>query len=1018
MGVIAAEQNKQRTENTETYLQHYAAIHPTKHLVQPVNSAMGSITNEIKKMRYSKRYTTQQILESFSNGQCIMLSNFELDTENRIRFLSSSAIALDVDDDERVTNPLEVLESLKDICAGLFYTFSHGKKGNRYRLFFQLDQSITKQEELNALIDYLIVFLKNKGLPVDGKAKSPISIIRGGKAGYEINSLETTLKVSEWLPKAKYRAAERLRILEEQRKQRAKEAANLPHPVTFEELQEMCQTIGHLPTGSGDDVTQKWLQIVYALKHQVQMGLIDDQQGYELFDIVSGGESTEKYWRSLRPYGQVSIGTIVHHAKEAGYKRKHKYKYAMREASETIEVERIRSKGYLTTEIAKDLLKRHQRLLVDSPTGSRKTSSFMNAFKELATENNKAFKYFIFATPTIPLTEQVAKEHDVMGIVGGIGNLRNKVVDKALAGNRIFVTTYDKTAEVISYLSEGIDYGSEKQPEFHIVIDEIHKFTEAYSYRFNTIDRLEELTKLSASVIGLSGTTEDILRDNFDKLIEINTGNKKSPCLDYRVFTYNKKDDADVLIVPVIKGLLKQTRVLLFLNNKDRIDNLVKKLTAAGIKTQKVTSDTKQSQTYLNIVENGKIDDSVQVVISTTVLADGLSINNDLNWSCLVMADRGSPLFNPSSIKQISNRFRAQYRYFALYIQQPNPEYAESARFYIESEYQYRKKIVNGYVNYLNTEFPAEELQNFLPSKVEKHNGIYYRSTDEAAKIEFNPLFVRHQSMKQKETHYGIFRNAFIEEVSRQLGHKCTGVYNVNEEAEKNGADLSGLIAEQEKAKEEQKTRDSDLRDAFKIYFDESVYTSFLRDNEEALALFKKDVHPDQYAATKKNVHIADFETCLHIGSSIERKADMYRYFNDIKSLAEIASFDYVKKTNVTKRIFNEICKVSSKKYLSSDLKELLEKTLPKMLKVKSSDVKEALKLFHKFSKKHGGEAYAMLKPLTPELVAKVRHEVSTETIENSILRYTWNQNGHQQNILLPAILEKWNIQNFKEQQK
>lgn len=1012
MGIMAIEEKTKDWQSGETVLHHYAAVHHTKYSTQPVNSAMGAITNEIKRMGYAKRFSSRQLLESFSNGQCILLSNFELDRENRIRFLSSSAFAIDVDDDLEITDPLKVLEDLKEICAGLFYTFSHGKKGNRYRLFFQLDQSITNQDELNALIDYMISYLKNKGLPVDGKAKSPTAIIRGGRAGYEINSLETTLKVSEWLPKAKHRASERLRVLEEQRRQRAKEANNLPHPVTYEELLEMCQAIGHLPTGSGDEVTQKWLQIVYALKHQVQIGLIDDQQGYELFDIVSGGESTEKYWRSLRPYGQVSVGTIVHHAKEAGYKRKHKYKYAMQKAPETIEIERIRSKGHLTTETAKDLLKRRQRLLVDSPTGSRKTSSFMNAFKELV---NRDYHFFIFAAPTIPLTEQIAKEHEVMGIVGGMRNLRNKITDRAIKGERIFVTTYDKTAELISYLSEDIDYGSDKAPEFSIVIDEVHKFTEAYNYRFTAIDRLEELANLAVSVIGLSGTTEDILRDNFDKLIEIDTGNKKSPCLDYRVFTYNKKDDADILLVPVIKGLLKQTRVLLFLNNKDRIDNLVKKLTSAGIKTQKVTSDTKQSPTYLNIVENGKIDDSVQVVISTTVLADGLSINNDLNWSCLVVADRASPLFNPSSIKQISNRFRGQYRYFALYIQQPNPEYSETARFYIESEYQYRKKIVAGYVNYLNSEFPAEELKNFLPSKVEKHNGIYYKSTEEDAGIEFNPLFVRHQSMKQKETHYGIFRNAFIEEVSRQLGHKCNGIYNVNEAAEKNGADLSGLIAEQEAAKEEQKTHDSELREAFALHFDESIYNCFIRDDEEALKLFKQDVHPDQYAATRKNSTIADYETCKHIGCRILRKADTYKYFNDIRSLAEIASFDYVKKTTVTKRVFMELCNISGKEYFSSDLKEILDKKIPQKMKVKPSDVKEALKLFHKFSTKSGGEALAMLKPLTPELVAKVRHSLPEQTINNSILRYAWNQNGHQQKILLPAVLEKWGIENYEK---
>lgn len=137
---------------------------------------------------------------------------------------------------------------------------------------------------------------------------------------------------------------------------------------------------------------------------------------------------------------------------------------------------------------------------------------------------------------------------------------------------------------------------------------------------------------------------------------------------------------------------------------------------------------------------------------------------------------------------------------------EPNPNYIETYRFNISSEYEYRKMIVNGYVVELNQEFRGRYTE-FIPSVVERENGIFYRSQEENAEIEFNSLFVRHQSMRRKERYYTLFRNAFIVEVGRQLGVKCSGIFNVNEEVEKNGSDLSGLLQNFETQREKEKRK-------------------------------------------------------------------------------------------------------------------------------------------------------------------------------------------------------------------
>lgn len=997
-------------------VKHYAAIHHRKYEVQPQGLEMGIITNDLKRRGHSQLHTIKELLQALSNGQNAILSNFEIDINNSIRFVSSSMFAIDIDDDHSVTDPVDTLNSLSDICTGLFYTHSHKVKGNRYRLLFVLDSTITCLEDMEDIIEYTSHYLKKKGLPVDSIAKSPVQIVRGGQSGYIVNDFNITLNTDQWMVKAKEFNAAKREVLKKRQKEVSENLKeNLQNPVMFDELKEMCEVIGHIPEGSGEESTQKWLQIVYALKFHVQAGFIDDEQGFELFNIISGGESNEKYWRSIKPVGHVTVGTIIHHAQEMGYKRKHKYGYALQEVQERIETEVIRVKKYIPNDVAIELLERKEKLIVNSPTGSGKTSAFMTAFKSLASSK---FDFFIFVAPTIALSEQIAMNHNVTCAKGGIKGLKNMIVRKAIDGERVFVSTYDKAAELISFLQKGIDYEDNPKPSFYLVYDEVHKLTEAYNYRFSTIDQLNELADMATSLIGLTGTPDDLYKKEFDKLIKIENGVRESTNIDYRVFTYDTTENgvttpenADLMLIPVVRGLLQQTRVLMFINNKERIQRIARLLKREGINVQTVTSDKRQSTTYTNIVEKSTIGEDFQVVISTSILADGVSLNNELNFSCLVVADRDSQLFNVSTIKQMSHRFRNRYRYFALYMRTPNPEYSEERRFNIEAEFQNRLRVVKNHVNYLNDEFTGESLQDFIPSSVEKMNGIFYKATDQDAVIQFNPFSIRYKSMKTKELYYAAYRMAFIKEVGRMIGSKLTGIFNVNDEIRKNGSDLSGLLGEVEAEKEEKKLESAELRDNFSKYFTEEVYENFItRHDEQALADFKELIHPDQYSATLKNTALTDYDTCKKLGAAVKRRADTNKYFNDIRALVEISSFEYVKKTTVTKKIYSALLKLEGREYSSADFKKITEIQLPKKLKVTKKEVKETLKMFHNFNSRSANERLTSIKPLSIEIVADIRHELDQKVIEISLLNYISTRSEQQRKILYASVKNKWNI--------
>lgn len=1038
---------------------HYALIHPTEFKHKPdAFKDVGKIHNYFKRHPYPEPYTLTELVNAFVSGKTLMLAmvSRELKQENnknkvtsieaftsewanlhRLVFQSTKLLGIDIDDEYGETDIWDVLNHFKGRVAAAYYSFSHDKpndqggKQNRYRLLFQFDEDIT---DYNVAKEIPVLF-KREILKLYPRLDSGrIDTMNPKTLWHGSNRKPILIEESVILRSEKYvrMAMDSLATKKEEADKKRKAASQTfktdsNNPATYQELVEMANTIGHIPTRVGR--FKEWRNACLAIRQHEYAGHISQSEGLELFHIISGGESDESAYFKFNPNGSITIGTFIRYALDAGYKRKHKYSIALHEVKERIEIERIKVEKYITVGLAKELLNRRQRLLLDSPTGSGKTSSFMNAFKELKSEK---WNYYIFCTPTIPLTEQVAEDHQVPCIIGGRRNLRKDILENVIKGERVFVTTYDKASDLVHILKDGIMYGANK-PTFTLVIDEVHKFTEAYNYRKNAIDELEKLSMEAISLIGLSGTPEDILKDDFDKLILTDTGNRKSPCTDFRVFTYDTSDNgvinnhnADLMIIPVVRGILQQSKVLLFINNKDRINRVAKLLKKEGINCRTVASDSKKSTTYTGIVKKSDIDEEVEVLITTTVLADGISINNTLNWSCVVVCDGESPLFNPSTIKQISNRFRNQYRYFALYMRTPNPEFEEETRFNIEADFQYRLKVVRNHVSYLNTEF-GEMPSNFIPSAIERDYGIEYRSTEESTQIGFNSQLVRHRSMKRKERYYSAYRMAFIHEVKRSIGHKLTGIFNVNDEVKKNGSDLSGLLADIVVEKEEKKLDAYELRNNFNKYFDESIYNYFSLGNEDGLRKFKQDVHPDLFTAAFNIAPLTEYEACKEIVGTVKRRADINKYIGEIEALIDIAHLEYAKKTSVTKRVYKELLSLAGESYSSKDFKDLTENKIPKKLKVAKSDVKNALKLFHSFHSRNKRERITTIQPLSVELIAKVRYKnlernsigdkelvscgISVETVERSILRYIEMKSKHQQRVLYPAVHKKWGIQ-------
>lgn len=948
----------------QNYKEHYCVFDNVKLKQQPRGAEMGVLINRFKKKGVASRRSIDFILNKLGNGHAVIPSNVTIETtagtppafttpanDLKIVFQSASFFALDVDDDKEITDPLSVLKSLSDKAVGLFYTFSHGIKGNRYRLLFQFDKPIHDEGKLKIIMELLAEDLRKQGIPTDqGQGKNTTLAIRPGIRGAVVNNYEVCLNSAEWIERANI---EKLNRAERMKKNFDYEMQN---KITFEGLREAAQAIGYIASGSGQH--EEWTRLSMAIKHHTEAGELSDQEGFELFTIISGPETSEKSWNGFKPSGAVTIRSFIHKAKESGYRIKNSYLYATSAEESSIQSETIKVSEHIPTEVAKELLQRHQRLLVDSPTGSGKTRSFITAFKELADARKPHF--YIFAAPTRALTEQIAAEYEIPAVTGKQEHLFKQIASKARGGSRVFVSTYDMASNLADFLTYG-----DKPKQFTLVWDEAHKATTDYdkNYRREAIRNLREASQKAVSFVALSGTPEDILQDDFDKTIKINSGREASPCQEFGVYTYEKEKEADAALVHLIETWTKKRRLLVFIQSKERIEQLYHLLNKRGIKTSKVTSDDKRSATYRELIEKQTVADDVKVLLATSVISDGINIKNSLEWECIAVSDKRSPLFNVSTLKQISNRFRASYRRFSLFMMEP--KHQEDKLFHINSAYAYNKRVTDRFIESINSEFSGADINLFRSSVIENKYGIELSDKGVAA----DPLHLRYMASQSKERYYAGHRIAFIRALENIL-HKKHALLNISEEIRNKRLEIPEIAEELNAAQEEAKQHKDRKRSAIEHIFIPSIHQAFRTGDEEKLKEFKRQASPSHYACLNRLSPIAPFAVCQKVVSAIRKDADTHRFYSRLESLTDVAYFTAINRMTPTKKVFLAIKEIDE--FIpAAELKERLEQ-LARKAKVSKGDVLKVKKMFMQTSRKGSkGTRQAKMDAVTIDSVAE-----------------------------------------------
>lgn len=941
---------------------HHVLFHHIPFKEQPKGHEMGRITNDLKQS-FSKLLTVKEILQFFAKGHSMMLSNAEVDQDNRFRFISSSLFAIDVDDIEQAISPEEVIFKLKNRLSGLFYTFSHGIKGNRFRLLFQLDQTVNDELKMRGIIELVANDLKKIGLAVDTQAKNPLQIIRGGK-GFVIVDEANKLSTSKLLERVKQ---ENIKRQQELYSSFDKEL----RPVSFKILKEMCEKVGYIPTGQG--LGELWKRLVVGIKHYANAKYITQDEGFQLFDIISGGEQSQKSWEQLHSHGQATIKSLIFEAKKRGYKGNFTYYGNDDPVEVSYQTEIVKVKQYIPKEAAKEIICRNQRILVNSPTGSGKTTAFLDAFKELESDKKH---FYIFATPTIALTLQNASKHQLMSIKGQTKNLFKSVNQYVKRGKRIFISTYDMTPNLIQFLKM-----IEKNITFTLVVDELHKFVTDYdlNYRYEAIKNLHDISRQASSFIGLSGTIDDIYKNEFETVVQIDNGNPQSPCQEFTVYTYEKKADFLPELTQLIEVWTSKRKLLIFIQSKKKIEQLQKILQRKKIKVRVINANNKSNLTYKQLIEDETIDPDVQVVLTTSVIADGVNIKNDINWEIVAICNEHSNLFNYSSIKQISNRLRNTYRRFSIFMQEPKNKDLQT--FKLESAYKFRLKLAEQIANEINTH-PYFDARMFKSSIIERRYGVYQGTEG----LEIDTLFLRHAVSKEQERYFHGYRLAYIEAVERVLHKKVDGILNISKEIREKRLDLTftrDILKELDELEEQEKVEKTSSISAI---FTQEVYEAFLQKDEVLLNEFKQAALPIHFSCLSNITRIADFQTCKKIVCQVQRDADTHAFYNQIRYLTDAIYLMSLNRPSKTRKVLSRLLKLNE--FISNQDYKLCLKQIAKQTKTMTSDVREVEKMVEIEKVRNKAErSKRVVGIITVDSIAE-RFGLPQETVRKIALRY------------------------------
>lgn len=963
-------------------MKHYVHFDTRPYKTKPKN--VGVIQNYVLKQSPTEQLTIHEIIERATNGYTLIASKL-----NEIREVEvTSLIFIDIDDDDNITK----LDDFKYLFDGrltaYYYSFSYIEgTNNRLRLVFQLEEPVTAKihsfivgeliKEMQTYFKARNIDLTGTGIIDDKASKNSKRLFFGtskGGAVLDESARIGILAIDHYKNKYREESEEKVRLKHRKRIDNhvPKESEEIP----FETLKAMAETIGGIPSGpkvewiDGETVhaNKAWNELIYSIRHYEKEGFISEAESFELCELISGDGLEDKEFNDRQKAdGRITIGTFIKYAVQRGYHFNNSYKqdtdaYSLPADKKHTEdaVRHENRKEYVSKDFMKELLQKPIRTLVDSPTGTGKTYATVEAMKELAKENRSHI--YVIASPTRALASQVAKEREISLVIGGTNSSNFSINQLWQRGERVFSSTYDQVNKIIESVPAN---------DLILVVDEVHKLTTDREFRNDTVQQVIDTAAKARTFIGITGTSEDVFELMFDEKYTVKISNAEIPASSFHVLQYTTAVpdvekgghtiDKRMELLPIVHLIKSEyrkhtIRSLVFLNNKDLIEAVAAELEKDGMNVFRVyRQEGEDSRAYEKVVAND-IDDDVDVILATKIIADGISLTFDsINWNIVVLSDNRTRTFNPSEVRQMFHRIRSPYRNAVLITRLPDQQSRvneKAVRFHknrFMNVLHRRAKVIKQHYDDLMINVTEDEFY-----KLEKAYGLYAK--DGEVCIDLNVLNA--EAVREKELYYSRIENRdiFISEVAAGIGFQNNykrNVFDYTLLGDKLDELLNGLEEKEEKPTAEV------LQKRFIEFYTPSVHEALHNGNIESVLgtnnrLLKE--YREQYGEARINAMlnvartVESYEKARDILVGITRRKEQ-NYFMDRLQVRNTQHEFFRRKRNkrpksYTQTLYERFAKeIANQTYSSASLREL-KKELTKKHRIGAKDVNDILKLF------------------------------------------------------------------------
>lgn len=994
---------------------------------KPDNKTEGHIYNEIYKGMTSAEHinvTMHELMKIATNGGVFQVGKYsanqptplelreikeayemnELEEVDRLKgvinnkgrsLTETTLIVIDVDNELGNVTPEELISYIKP--HAYYYTFSHGKlsdetgkEQNALRLIFELDKPASKEMAL-----YI-----EKAITLEIKRKFPFIDNHGGEVAgtltkvFVFGSRNENFKVYNRPPISVDSYEEEFTLEQDLKDLAAVTKIHNNTALDGNELIDMAKFLAKKNVYVDD--FKKWLSIVLGLFHSANLGMISEELALQVIMCFDQYRQPESYYLKFKTDKQVAnpstVASFIKLAKDNGYKRKHTNKPEVKK--ELKNLKKITIDSYLGIDQATEILNdKAKTVLVCSPTGSGKTYSFIESIKLYLKEHTDTACYF--AMPTKALASQAVETYDLgAGLMGKFSPKRCYEDAISKLGLPIVVGTYDKAKMFSDYL---------RHKKLIIVADEAHKEVLDYSYRPQAINGLFNLRTASNVIkfIGLSGTPQEIDLTRYESIVEVNSSKKRSVFNDLDIVTYGESYLFEESTTRLISREVKAgNKVLAFINNKKIIKNVQGVLSNVGIKSVAISSreNLSQSKTYRYIMEHEKFPDDAQVLLATTVISDGINIKNDSeNYVCVVAPHyQKSPLFNASTIKQASNRFRNTYKkliipYFISSSNQDDKDRQnETKLFNFEWKYNNLLETAKGIASYTETRF-RNSLGEYNPSVLELLAGMYFqnpylkenfkkteleRALQEERKknarflnydkelvkkldafrsklFEVDPRIIRQRTSEAQEKYYQYYAYAFLKnlettfEVSPCI--ESLDLYLNSKEDKK----LIKSLYEEIKTAEELEDRDKEGNLA--TLLTEQIYEGYYYERQMGrrdgiyFNIIGNLLSKKHLKTLPDLIDHCTHSEAIHLLERVKQYSDIHDFKNSLKALIQLNEYNKTKKNTPTKMVIKllEVAFCHGGEFTATKREEVFE-LISKELKRKVMP-KEIAKIYNRF---------------------------------------------------------------------